>query len=59
MELGIKEIKVYEDLILIISQVLGRWKTKDEKLLPYDEYLEILASQFNDVSFYYLPGTKN
>lgn len=33
IEMGIKEIKKYNDFILIISQISGRWKAKDEKLL--------------------------
>lgn len=30
-----------------------------EKLLPNNEHLENLASQFKGINFYYLPRTKN
>ena len=37
--LGVKELEVYGDSALIISQIQNRWKIKEEKLMPYHECL--------------------
>ncbi|PKI78913.1 hypothetical protein CRG98_000686, partial [Punica granatum] len=42
-----------------ILQTLGQWKTKDEKLVPYHEYLKELAENFEKISFTYIPRIKN
>ena len=38
--LGVKELEVYGDSALIISQIQSRWKIKEEKLMPYHECLQ-------------------
>ncbi|PKI56458.1 hypothetical protein CRG98_023096 [Punica granatum] len=38
---------------------LGIWKTKDKKLVPYHEYLEELAENFEKISFTYTLRIKN
>ncbi|PKI45883.1 hypothetical protein CRG98_033682 [Punica granatum] len=40
-------------------KVFGDWKTKDAKLVPYHEYLEELAENFEKISFTYTPRIKN
>jgi len=40
--------------MLIICQVKGEWKTKEEKLRPYQEYLSKLAGEFEEIEFTYL-----
>ncbi|PKI69151.1 hypothetical protein CRG98_010466 [Punica granatum] len=37
----------------------NNWKTKDAKLVPYHEYLERLAKNFEDISFTYTPRMTN
>ena len=37
--LGVKELKVYRDSALIISQIQNRWNIKEERLMPYHECL--------------------
>ncbi|PKI35361.1 hypothetical protein CRG98_044238, partial [Punica granatum] len=37
----------------------GQWKTKDAKLVPYHEYLEKLAENFEKISFTYMSRIKN
>jgi len=56
---GIQCLHVYGDSALIIGQVLRRWKVKDEKLQPFHAHLEELASQFQYITFHYLPRAKN
>ena len=47
--LGVKELEVYGDLALIISQIQNRWKIKEEKLVPCHEYLQKLALKFGKI----------
>ena len=48
MELNIKKRDVYGDSMLIICQVKGEWQTKEEKLIPYQEYLSKLVGEFEE-----------
>ncbi|XP_075665425.1 uncharacterized protein LOC142635096 [Castanea sativa] len=47
--LGVKELEVYGDSALIISQIQNRWKIKEERLMPYHECLHKWASKFNKI----------
>ena len=38
--LGEKELEVYRDSALIISQIQNNWKIKEEMLMPYHECLQ-------------------
>nr|XP_023888583.1 uncharacterized protein LOC112000661 [Quercus suber] len=40
LDLGVKELEVYDDSLLIISQVQNNWKIKEERLMPYHECLQ-------------------
>ena len=53
--LGVKELEVYGDLALIISQIHNRWKIKEEKFMPYHVCLQKLASKFCKVQCQYVP----
>ncbi|PKI58123.1 hypothetical protein CRG98_021502 [Punica granatum] len=59
IDFRVKELEVFGDLMLTIFQTLGQWKTKDAKLIPYHEYLEELAENFEKISFTYTPRIKN
>ncbi|PKI79007.1 hypothetical protein CRG98_000648 [Punica granatum] len=59
IDFKVKELEVFGDSILTIFQTLGQWKTKDEKLVSYHEYLEELAENFEKISFTYTPRIKN
>ena len=43
----------------MIALAQGKWRTKDEKLKPYQEYLEELAKCFDKVTYTFLPRAKN
>ncbi|XP_075663089.1 uncharacterized protein LOC142632599 [Castanea sativa] len=47
--LGVKELEVYSDSTLIISQVQNRWKIKEENLMPYHECHQKLALKFGKI----------
>ncbi|XP_050242247.1 uncharacterized protein LOC126691231 [Quercus robur] len=53
--LGVKELEVYSDSSLIISQIQSRWKIKEEKMMPYHECLQKLASKFSKIQYQYVP----
>jgi ribonuclease HI len=59
LELKIKKIDVYGDLMLIIYQIKEEWQTKEEKLGPYQEYLSTLVKEFEEIEFTYLEREGN
>ncbi|XP_043699983.1 uncharacterized protein LOC122650650 [Telopea speciosissima] len=59
MALGIKKLKVYRDSSIVICQTQGKWKMKDEKLKPYQEKLEGIFKNFEEITFEYLPRVHN
>ena len=54
-----KELEVYGDSALIISQIQKRWKIKEEKLMPYHEWLQKWTSKFNKIQYHYVPRMQN
>ena len=42
IEKKFKSLKVYSDSALVICQLNGEWKTKDSKLVPYQEFIKKL-----------------
>ncbi|XP_075658434.1 uncharacterized protein LOC142628249 [Castanea sativa] len=59
LSLGVKELEVYGDSTLIISQFQNKRKIKEERLVPYHECLQKWASKFNKVQYQYVPRMKN
>ena len=57
--LGVKELEVYGDSALIISQIHNKWKIKEEKLMPYHECLQKWASKFSKIQYQYMPRMQN
>ncbi|XP_042497616.1 uncharacterized protein LOC122076379 [Macadamia integrifolia] len=51
LTIGVKKIKVYGISAIFICQTQGKWKIRDEKLKPYQEHLEEVVKQFEDISF--------
>ena len=58
-EKKIKSLKVYSDSALVICQLNGEWKTRDSKLVPYQEFIKKLIKQFEDITFKHLPREEN
>lgn len=48
---GVTRLKVVGDSKLVISQVVGEWKTRDSKWIPYQELAERPVSLFDEVVF--------
>ncbi|XP_077222122.1 uncharacterized protein LOC143855964 [Tasmannia lanceolata] len=59
MALHIQDLDVFGDSILIICQTNGNWKTRDDKLILYNTYLESLVRKFRNITFTHLSRTKN
>ncbi|XP_031394922.1 uncharacterized protein LOC116206244 [Punica granatum] len=59
IDFKVKDLEVFGDSMLTIFQILGQWKTKNAKLVPYHEYLEELAENFEKISLTYTPRIKN
>ncbi|XP_050886154.1 uncharacterized protein LOC127091525 [Lathyrus oleraceus] len=59
IDLRIKILEVYEDSIMVISQVKGDSETRDIKLIPYKEHIRKLIPYYNEISFHHIPREKN
>ena len=57
--LGVRELEVYGDLTLIISQIQNKWKIEEERLMPYHLCLQKWASKFNKIQYQYVPRMQN
>ena len=55
LSLGVKELEVYGNSALIISQIQNKWKINKERLMPYHECLQKWASKFNKIQYQYVP----
>ena len=56
LELGIRQMGVFGDPNLVLSQIQGTWKTRDMKLRSYHTYLELLVRRFDEIRYTYLPS---
>ncbi|XP_042519159.1 uncharacterized protein LOC122092926 [Macadamia integrifolia] len=59
ISIWVKRLEVYGDLSIVICQVQGKWKTKEEKLKPYQGCIESLMKQFTEISFDYFQRDNN
>ena len=59
LELGIRQIEVFDDSNLVLRQIQGECKTRDAKLRPYHTYLELLVRRFDDLRYTHLPRAQN
>ncbi|XP_077226258.1 uncharacterized protein LOC143859431 [Tasmannia lanceolata] len=57
--LHIQDLDVFGDSILIICQINGNWKTREDKLISYNMYLESLVRNVRNITFTHLSRTKN
>ena len=57
--LRVRELEVYGDSALIISQIQNKWKIKEERLMPYHECLQKWALKFTKIQYQYVPRMQN
>lgn len=51
LDIGVKELSVFGDSLLVINQVNGKYKVKSPNLVKYHDKVLELASQFKYISF--------
>ena len=56
---GAKDLLVYRDSLLVISQANKEWEVKEERLKPYNSYLKILIKDFDKCLFMHLSRDEN
>ncbi|XP_049401665.1 uncharacterized protein LOC125865512 [Solanum stenotomum] len=59
IDLGVQELIVLGDSDLLIRQAQGEWKTRDLKLLPYNQCVEDHSKRFRSIEFRYIPRFHN
>ena len=59
LELGIRQMEVFDDSNLVLRQIQGDWSTRDVKLRSYHAYLELLVGRFDDLRYTHLPRAQN
>jgi ribonuclease HI len=58
-EMRIREVHVYMDSLLVVNQMLGKFKVKNRDLWPIYESTRQLVSNFYNVSFTHVPRELN
>ena len=56
---GAKNLLVYGDSLLVISQANEEWEVKEERLNPYNSYLKLLIKGFDKCLFMHLSRDEN
>ncbi|XP_057976024.1 uncharacterized protein LOC131163452 [Malania oleifera] len=56
---GIKKLIVKGDSALVIYQLIGKWETRDSKLIPYQEFIQEMMQEFDTISFSHLSRESN
>ncbi|XP_021854133.2 uncharacterized protein [Spinacia oleracea] len=56
---GAKHLTMYGDSNLIISQTIGAWRVRDERLQMYSDYVQQFIPYFDNIDFKHLPREKN
>ena len=59
LERGISELDVYLDSKLVVSQVLGEWKIKDERLRALAAKAQILMGKFDAITIQHVRREQN
>ena len=59
IEIGITQQHIYEDSQLIVNQVSEVYYTKDEKLIPYKDFVAKLLSCFKEYQLENIPRNNN
>lgn len=59
IRLGVKELEVYMDSTLVVNQVKGEWKVKNQELVPINIAIRALIPEFDHITFSYVPRAMN
>lgn len=56
---GIKEVACFLDSELVVKQLNGIYKVKDEKMKMYNDKIQVLKKEFKSITFNNVPREKN
>ncbi len=56
---GIKEVTCFLDSELVVKQLNGLYKVKDEKMKMYNERVQLLKKEFTNITFNHVLREKN
>jgi ribonuclease HI/pterin-4a-carbinolamine dehydratase len=59
LKIGVKEVEVYMDSLLVINQMKGIFKVKNRDLWPIHDAIKKLATEFDEISFSHVPREFN
>lgn len=57
--MGVRQLHVYMDSLLVVNQMLGRFKVKNRDLWPIHDSIKQLAATFKEISFTHVPRELN
>ncbi len=57
--MGVRELHVFMDSLLVINQMLGKFKVKNRDLWPIHDSIKQLATVFKQVTFVHIPRELN
>ena len=57
--LGVTEVEIFGDSMLVINQATEEWELKEQHLKPYLNHLQNLALSFQKCQFIHLPRNHN
>jgi ribonuclease HI len=58
-DLGIDKVDLFSDSQLVVNQMTGRYKVKNQELAPLHQQAKALAESFEEISFTYVPRELN
>lgn len=59
LKMGVREVQVYMDSLLVVNQMKGIFKVKNRDLWPIHDAIKKLAEKFEHVSFSHVPREFN
>ena len=59
LRMGVKQVHVYMDSLLVVNQMIGAFKVKNRDLWPIHDIISKLVVQFTHVSFTHVPRELN
>lgn len=59
LKMGVKEVQVYMDSLLVVNQMKGIFKVKNRDLWPIHDAIKKLAAKFDEISYSHVPREFN
>ena len=59
LDIGVRQLEIHRDSNLVIQHTQGIWRTRDEMLKPFHDYLDLLVDRFDELRYIHLPRAEN